>query len=164
MATAQPREIKLPLGWKGAWLVPTFTGGPFDSAPVDHYRVAVRAEMIDPANVDLHLPIRDFSTPDDDEEVEDILVLTYLAALNGQKVYVGCRGGFGRTGLFLALLAKVAGIENPVGWVRVYYNLRAVETERQAAYVQEFDVSNVRKRVIKGAWLSRLDNLLGRRG
>ena len=40
-------------------------------------------------------------------------------------------GGWGRTGLFLALLAKVCGVENPVTYVRENYSPRAVETTDQ---------------------------------
>lgn len=144
------------LGWRGAWKTVSFTGGPFDAAPQTAFRVAVRAERITPLrDCDVWLPIKDFQVPANAGDVEEALVRAYRAALAGKTVYVGCMGGYGRTGLFLALLAKVAGIQNPVKWVRDTYNHRAVETKDQMRYVDEFDVSSVRRAVMLSAWASR---------
>lgn len=153
-------EITLPLGWRGGWKKPKFVGGPFDLAPGGHnaFSVAVRAERIKPGQAHLHLPIRDFATPDDPYAVEDAIFDTFRAALSGKDVYVGCMGGIGRTGLFLALLAKTAGIPEPVKWVRANYNPLAVETNHQAKYVNQFDVAKLRERVLGYAWGARLVN------
>lgn len=47
----------------------------------------------------------------------------------------------GRTGLFLAILAKAVGFNDPVAYVRKHYYNHAVETAEQAKYVEAFDVS-----------------------
>jgi protein-tyrosine phosphatase len=68
----------------------------------------------------------------------------------GYPLYVGCMGGKGRTGLFLAVLAKAWGIKNPVEYVRANYYPHAVETKEQYAYVTNFKVSKaIRRRVWK---------------
>ena len=58
---------------------------------------------------------------------------------------VGCLGGQGRTGLFLALLAKVWGIADPVKYVRRVYLRRAVETRDQEEWVADFEASGLRR-------------------
>lgn len=152
-------ELKLNLGWRGAFQTVTITGGPFNAFKRENgneFGVAVRAELIDKANVDLHLPIKDFDVPRDAGFVREAIVLTFQAAFDGKDVYVGCMGGYGRTGLFLALLAKAAGIADPVTYVRETYHPRAVETDEQYDYVENFDVSELRKDVLFDAWLFRL--------
>ena len=97
------------------------------------FGVCVRAERAPSGRYNVHLPIHDFSvpSPDQQDEVELALRETLEALLDGKKVYVGCMGGWGRTGLFLALLAKVCGVEEPVTYVRENYSSRAVETAEQ---------------------------------
>jgi ABC-type xylose transport system permease subunit len=58
--------------------------------------------------------------------------------------------------LFLALLAKTAGIEQPVVWTREHYDSTAVGTNKQAAYISGFDVAEVRYKVRWAAWLMRV--------
>jgi protein-tyrosine phosphatase len=101
-------------------------------------------------NCTWHLPIPDFSVPDNDELVLEILRgVIYQMAL-GNVVHVGCRGGIGRTGLFLALLYKaLVGKEErrwqtPLLWVRQHYMSHAVETYEQAEYLRSFDVTSLR--------------------
>jgi len=158
---AKNGEIIVDLGWKGGFKTVQFDGGPFNSAPYAAFRVAVRAEGISPGAADVHLPIRDFSVPEDDAAVEQALKESFEAALQGKPVYVGCMGGYGRTGLFLALLAKTAGVPAPVAWVRENYHRRAVETENQEAYVALFDVSKVRRSVLGYAWGRRIKSIFG---
>ena len=76
-------------------------------------------------------------------------------ALDGKEVYVGCMGGWGRTGLFLALLAKVCGEETPILYVRTHYTPRAVETREQQEYVDNFDVGALRRWLFWTTWTRR---------
>ncbi|BDG17696.1 hypothetical protein TbrSNM41_24300 (plasmid) [Thermus brockianus] len=51
-------------------------------------------------------------------------------------LYVGCDGGLGRTGTTLAILAGLWRLtDSPVAFVWERYDLRAVETREQEAYV-----------------------------
>lgn len=148
------------LGAKFAWMDFQIVGGPFDRYPtvegVD-FGVCVRAERVPAKGVAVHLPIHDFSIPTQRaDDVREALRKTLQAALDGKKVYVGCMGGWGRTGLFMALLAKAAGIENPIEYVRVNYTPKAVETKEQEAYVEGFDVGEVRKWLVWAAWKARV--------
>lgn len=155
-------KLKLDLGWKGSFRKIEVTGGPFnafDTSDPDGFGIAVRYEGISPDQCDVHVPIRDFSVPSDDGLVRDAISAAFKAAFNGKNVYVGCMGGYGRTGLFLALMAKTAGIKNPVAYVRDTYHNRAVETDEQLDYVANFDVSEVRQDVLVDAWLSRIPGL-----
>lgn len=151
-------SIKLNLGIKGALKSVEIIGGPFDQFPGRNkaFGVAVRAERISAGQADVHLPIRDFDVPRSADTVELALLAAFRAALLNRPVWVGCMGGWGRTGLFLALMAKVAGCAEPVDFVRKEYTPRAVETREQLAYVQAFDVSRVRFMVLRMAWRARL--------
>jgi hypothetical protein len=135
-----------------------FTGGPFDSfdPKPGWFGICVRAERVNKDAVSFHLPIIDFSVPKDDELVRQALIAAYRAALSGKSVYIGCMGGYGRTGLFLALLAKVAGYSSPVSYVRANYVSRAVETDAQLKYVTHFNVLPVRIALRRMGWKARL--------
>lgn len=159
------------LGWRFAKLELEFTGGPFDYYPAfalaqEHdnaFGVCVRAERVTKAlSPDVHLPIHDFSVPEHPEAVAGALVAALGAAMDGKKVYIGCMGGWGRTGLFMALIAKAAGVADPVEYVRINYTPRAVETGEQERYVANFDVSQVQRALVWIAWKARLRRLLGR--
>ena len=153
-------KLPVKLGWQGAYHRFEITGGPFDAfagfdAANDRaFGVCVRAERV-PAGVDVHLPIHDFEVPYDKDQVEKALRSTLQAALDGKQVYVGCMGGWGRTGLFLALLAKVCGETVPVGYVRRHYSGRAVETEEQQEYVATFAVGALQHWLFWAAWNKR---------
>jgi hypothetical protein len=153
--------LPLSLGWLGGFHDFLVTGGPFDGYRKgdNTFGVCVRAERV-PKGVDAHLPIHDFETPNDRAQVNRVLIATVDALLAGKRVYVGCMGGWGRTGLFLALLAKACGVADPVAYVRQYYSPRAVETDKQARYVKTFDVTELQRHVAWAGWTKRtLDTL-----
>lgn len=140
MTTKQPPKFTkfLPLpAYRGRrWRV---FGGPY----VEHMNMpgsfTVRLAPEIRLDADLVLPIHDFSVPEVDEAVEALqVVLTEI--FSGHPVYVGCMAGRGRTGLFLALLAKCFGIAKPVEYVREHYYAHAVETESQYKFVTDFKV------------------------
>ena len=150
-------KLPLKLGFNGAFFDLEILGGPFDN-----YRpgingdvgVCVRAERV-PASADIHLPIHDFDVPHDETDVDIAIEETLGALLAGRRVYVGCMGGWGRTGLFLALLAKTCGVPDPIGYVRSNYSGRAVETKEQAEFVNNFDVTPLQHRLFWNAWRER---------
>ena len=153
-AQYQPRPngvIRYTLPWPGeSFLV---TGGPFDAMPYTSAQVGVcvRAENVPPF-ADIKVPIEDFEVPHDLGALADGLLSAFKAALDGKHVYVGCQGGWGRTGLFLALMAKVTGAVDPVSYVRQLYSRRAVETQEQAEFVRQFDVTQIQRAVRAYTW------------
>ena len=54
--------------------------------------------------------------------------------------------------MFLALMTKVWGIENPVAYVRQVYCSQAVDTSEQIKYVDDFDVRWVRRKLRALVW------------
>ena len=159
-------SMPISLGWAGAFHEFKIVGGPFDAfASYDRNRdnafgVCVRAERA-PKNLDLHLPIHDFDVPRNDVLTKEVVKRTIAAALEGKDVYVGCMGGWGRTGLVLALIAKASGVADPVAYVRKHYTPRAVETQQQKEFVDRFDVTELQRWLFWAGWQKRtLDTLL----
>ena len=143
--------------WTGSPIF-KFFGGPYATKPANSFGVCLlESPPVREPFVEAWLPIPDFGVPADLAEVERVLKKAFTAALDGKVVFVGCMGGRGRTGLFLALLAKVAngslirahGLEiDPVLLVRARYSAHAVETSEQYEFVERFDASHLR------AWLT----------
>jgi len=84
----------------------------------------------------LHLPIRDFDVPSR-EGLEVAIKKTIERARAGQNIVIHCHAGLGRTGLFVAYLAKhVLSLSNgdAILWTRKYIP-GALETEEQEHWV-----------------------------
>jgi len=156
-------QFELNLGWKGAGLTLDITGGPYDAYPGQpSFGVCVRTEQTQGRVMDVHLSIEDFSVPRYEDEVLEALEETIRAGLAGRQIYIGCMGGWGRTGLLMALLVKALGVEEPVNFIRQHYTPRAVETQEQQFYVKNFDVSSIQSNLWKWAWKARLMSFLGK--
>ena len=153
-------KLPIRMGWAGGFQQFDIVGGPFDyfdefsDSRSNSFGVCVRAEHA-PTNLDLHLPIADFDVPRNDALTRETVRRTIAAALDGKDIYVGCQGGWGRTGLFLALIAKATGEDDPVGYVRKHYSPRAVETPAQRAYVENFDVTSLQSDLFWRSWTKR---------
>lgn len=115
----------------------TVFGGPIMKAPSNMVSVKMAKEVNYPA--DINIPTQDFCTPDL-TMLNSGLVLAVDSIVRGDPVYVGCFGGIGRTGLFLAILAKAFGVEDPVAYVRKHYLANAVETKDQRNFVSDYHV------------------------
>jgi protein-tyrosine phosphatase len=84
----------------------------------------------------LCLPIPDFGVPAK-EDLAQVVTSTIAYAQAGHNIMVHCSAGIGRTGLFMASLAKrVLGLsgEEALQWVRCYIP-RAAETAAQQRLV-----------------------------
>lgn len=127
------KRVNFPFGWVAR---PLFAG-PYADRPADALGLKLAPEV--PGRANFLLPIKDFDVPDEYSMLEGASWALKQMAL-GRKLYVGCRGGLGRTGLFLACMAKTLGVEEePVGWVRKVYNNWAVETSLQEKFVEFYD-------------------------
>ena len=84
----------------------------------------------------IHLPIPDFKVPLR-EDLEKAVKKTAEHAQAGQNIVIHCHAGLGRTGLFVAYLAKqVLGLssEGAVRWTKKYIP-NALDTDEQREWV-----------------------------
>jgi protein-tyrosine phosphatase len=87
----------------------------------------------------LHFPIPDFNVPSA-ELIQAAIDACLQRAKMGRHIAVHCNAGIGRTGLFMACLAKRClnySAEEAIAWVRRYIP-HAVETADQEQFVLEF--------------------------
>jgi len=159
--------MPIQFGWRGRFAKLEMYGGPFrnyrrltnlsphhDLEPTQTtYGVCLLERPLDTA--DASMPIQDFGVPTQTHaEVTEQLVKAYAKGFRGKTIYAGCMGGIGRTGIFLALMAKIAGHSDPVAYVRSTFLPHAVETEQQKKYINDFDVGPAQKAVHWDAWKS----------
>ena len=118
----------------------TITGGPFDAIPDGAFGVCLEMASAKAWLADVALPTPDFGLPEPEALRQAVgAVLAQLGADPGRPVHVGCRAGVGRTGLFMACLARAAGVEgDALDYVRRHYLSHAAETEAQQAMARGF--------------------------
>jgi len=88
----------------------------------------------------IHLPIPDFGVPSL-PALEQAVQVALERAQQGKNIVVHCYAGLGRTGMFLACLARRAfGMtgEQAVEWVRSHLS-PAIETPGQIRVIHEFE-------------------------
>ncbi len=89
-----------------------------------------------------HFPIRDYHVPtaDDLAALEEMLADVLALAESGKNIAAHCLAGLGRTGIFLACLAKrhfAMDGQTAIDWVRQYVP-GAMENELQEQFVIDF--------------------------
>lgn len=151
MAKIGKGSIKLPMFWGSYYEV---YGGPYMSKPEGLTGVKMAVEINKPCTI--NIPTADYSIPNIMSVDIGLTAAVQLIAV-GTPLYVGCMGGIGRTGLFLAVLAKAWGIADPVAFVRATYYGHAVETAEQQKFIKDYEVpKDVQKAISKARWKALL--------
>jgi len=124
--------------------------GAFQWAPeIGFKNVCLQAEEPQSkAPIHFRLPIEDFGVPRIRDTALCLAWIIWHSVLRRQKVYMGCMGGTGRTGMLLALLARIginAGGRYAIQSIRRDYRKGAVETQEQERFVEAFPVRNLRR-------------------
>ncbi len=143
----------------------TVMGGPYREKPVGIKGVKLAPEINADCNVILDIP--DFGIPTL-HAVDDAIYQALKILCEDGVIYIGCMGGIGRTGMFMAMLIKTIGTLNiqaeektlwykiknflgyaaspylkmrnfPVGCVRDEYLSTAVETPEQHSFINHYD-------------------------
>lgn len=134
----------------GSLLDVSVYGGPYRSKPTDMLGVKMAVEINAPCDIDI--PTKDFNVPDVQTFKLGLAKGLGLLVYGDTPLYVGCMGGIGRTGLYLAGLAKVMSeyrrmrrkkTFDPVSYVREHYLSHAVETKEQQQYIKDLDVTDL---------------------
>lgn len=122
-------------------------GGPFKNIPAGFFGVCLQAEHQPDLTKHAWVPIPDFGVPKDDKEMFDALCKAIDEMAKRNATYVGCMGGQGRTGIFLALLVRVCNPtwsgQKAIEYVREHYLSHAVETKEQEIYVMDFELGDL---------------------
>lgn len=115
-------------------------GGPFDALPPGVFSVCLEARAAKAWLADILLPCPDFGVPEPEALREAVArALAALAADPSRPLFVGCRAGIGRTGLFLGCVLAASGVKgDPVAALRRLYHPHAAETAEQEAAVRGF--------------------------
>lgn len=89
--------------------------------------------------------IRNMGVPKDLVQFKKLLNYLKVNILNDKKIFVGCIGGHGRTGLVLAaLVTELTGEKDSITYVRKNYCAKAVETVTQVDWLcNNFGVTKV---------------------
>lgn len=86
----------------------------------------------------VRFPIQDMGVPTDFEAFDRLVSWTLKQIEAGKKVHVGCIGGHGRTGTFLAALVfKATGETDAINWLRKHYCHKAVESKKQVDWLHD---------------------------
>ena len=137
----------------------TIYAGPYRNRPSNMFGVKLASEI--DAKFDISVPIRDFSIPDRYSTITKAAeTVLELLAFN-RKVFCGCAGGRGRTGLFLTLLAQSLGVSDPIGYVRANYNPHAVETDEQKAFLGKIPMESLIRVGRVAKWEAGTADVLG---
>ena len=92
-------------------------------------------------NIDvIHFPILDFQVPDDLTAFKQVIELVDRHARAGKNISVHCMAGIGRTGIFMACLAKHHLNQNgqdSIDWVRKFIP-SALENWMQEKFVLDY--------------------------
>ena len=117
----------------------TIMGGPYKEKPQDAIGVKMAMEIPfhEKSALQISIPTKDWSVPAKAQLDKGLYAAVKQIAL-GRPIYAGCMGGKGRTGLFMAVLAKAFGQPFPVEYVRMNYNKHAVETPEQYKFVENY--------------------------
>lgn len=121
-------------GDKVAWVM----AGPTRELPSDRRLIRCAAEIPVPMDrIAFDIATKDFQ-PFDPALLRAKLPAIMDALAGGDRLYVGCMGGSGRTGTLLAILAaQHPGMEgvSAITYIRQVYREAAVETQHQEAQV-----------------------------
>ena len=87
----------------------------------------------------VHLPITDYSIPDDRFEEEWVKNIRYIEEnlCSSKNIFLHCKGGIGRSGLVVAKILTFFGYENTVS-IEMVRAVRsgAIETAEQECYIK----------------------------
>lgn len=119
-------------------------GGSFMDAPTEAFGIKLAREVHMPC--DIALDIGDFGVPSEEHKILMAAERALECMREDMPVYAGCFAGIGRTGLFLGILARATGIDDPLRYVRTYYHPKSIETQAQYDFLMQLDVRALHKR------------------
>jgi hypothetical protein len=96
-------------------------------------------DQVDDPIIEFQYRITDMCAPKSPKEFKKMIEWCADQLDDGKKIHVGCIGGHGRTGLFLAALVSLYTelTEDPIGYVRKEHCKKAVESDSQLKFLRK---------------------------
>lgn len=139
-------EVKLPNGYTirgGSCISPVFLDMDVYIGFLGNMRRRVSIFPWD-RKFDISFCISDMGVPSNFLDFTKLLEWTIDRLSDGLSVHVGCVGGHGRTGMFLAAMVSLLGETDAINYVRENYCKKAVESEMQIKFLTDkFGVTSV---------------------
>lgn len=125
-------------------------GGPFEAYHGGGISVCLEAHARNVGKADILIDVQDFQPPTEMQLIASLArLLDFARQYPRQPIYVGCRAGIGRTGTFIAAIARMADKDDPVQWTRDNYYGWAVETKAQERLVNTFSKTAVQHEYLR---------------
>lgn len=105
--------------------------------------------------VEFQYRITDMCAPKSPSEFKKMIEWCAEQLHDGKNIHVGCIGGHGRTGLFLAALVSLHEdvTDDPIGYVRKHHCKKAVESKSQMKFLKKhFGIPTKGHAPTKGDW------------
>lgn len=106
--------------------------------------------------IEFQFRITDMSVPKSPKEFKKMITWVCSQLHDGKRIHVGCVGGHGRTGLFIAAVrAEYNGDKNSGQWVRENHCVNAIESKTQINFLfKHYGIKKIKpSKIVYTGWV-----------